>query len=198
MRGASAATRRRSARKSRPRARGSARPRQDFLFVLLQGGRDEPLAAGDRLLAVVVGGHAREVRLRDLDVVAEHPVVADLQRVDPGARALRFFHLGDPLLAGTADAAQLVELRIHAVAHGAAVPRRSPAARRGASDPARRAGPPGRRAPPRGCARAGLERLEQHAERGTAASDWRSATRSRGPPCRARRGRRAAPCRAPS
>ena len=53
---------------------------EHLLFVLLQRRRDEALAAGDGLLAVVVGRHAGEVRLRDLDVVAEHAVVADLER----------------------------------------------------------------------------------------------------------------------
>ena len=46
----------------------------------LSAGRDEALAAGDRLLADVVGRDARQVRLRDLDVVAEDPVVANLER----------------------------------------------------------------------------------------------------------------------
>ena len=72
---------------------------EDLLLVLLERRRDESLAAGDRLLAVVVGRHACQVRPRDLDVVAEDPVVADLQRRDAGPRALGFFHLGDALLA---------------------------------------------------------------------------------------------------
>ena len=96
---------------------------EDLLFVFLQRRRDEALAAGDRLLAVVVGRHGAQVRLRDLDVVAEHAVVADLQRRDAGARALALLHLGDDLLAGAADRAQLVELRVDAVAREPAVAR---------------------------------------------------------------------------
>ena len=96
---------------------------EHLLFVLLQRGGDEALPAGDGLLAVVIGRHVGEVRLRDLDVIAEHPVVADLEVADAGARPLRFLHLGDALLAAAADAAQLVELRVDAVAHHAAVAR---------------------------------------------------------------------------
>ena len=65
---------------------------EHLLLVLLERRRDEALATGDRLLAVVVGRHRVEVRLRDLDVVAEHAVVADLERADAGARALALFH----------------------------------------------------------------------------------------------------------
>ena len=83
---------------------------EHLLLVFLQRRRDEALAAGDRLLAVVVGRHGVQVRLRDFDVVAEHAVVADLQRGDAGARALALFHLGDDLLARAADRPQLVEL----------------------------------------------------------------------------------------
>ena len=70
---------------------------EDLLFVLLQRRGDEALAAGDGLLAVVVGRHVAEIRLRDLDVIAEHAVVADLQVADPGAGPLGFLHLGDAL-----------------------------------------------------------------------------------------------------
>ena len=94
---------------------------QDFLFVLLQRRRDEALAAGDGLLAVIVRRHRVQVRFRDLDVVAEDAVVADLQRRDAGARALALFQLRDDLLAGAADAAQVVQLGVDAVADVAAV-----------------------------------------------------------------------------
>jgi hypothetical protein len=52
---------------------------QDLLFVVLEGGRDEALAAGDRLFAVIVGWHEVKIRFRDLDVIAEDAVVPDLQ-----------------------------------------------------------------------------------------------------------------------
>ena len=64
-----------------------------------------------------------QVRLRDLDVVAEHAVEADLERVDAGARALALLHLGDHLAARSADRLQLVERRVDAVAREAAIAR---------------------------------------------------------------------------
>ena len=103
---------------------------EHLLFVFFQRRRDEPLAAGDRLLAVIVGRNGVQVRLRDLDVVAEHAVVAHLQRVDAGARALALFELGDHLFARSADAAQVVELRVEAVADIAAVAHERARARR--------------------------------------------------------------------
>ena len=96
---------------------------EHLLLVLLERGRDEALAAGNGLLAVIVGRHRVEVRLRHLDVVAEHAIEADLQRGDAGARALLLLHLGDDLLARAADVAQLVELGVDAVAHEPAVAR---------------------------------------------------------------------------
>ena len=58
---------------------------QHLLFVFLQRRRDESLAAGDGLLAMVVGWHGVQVRLRDFDVVAEYAVEANLERRDAGA-----------------------------------------------------------------------------------------------------------------
>ena len=94
---------------------------EHLLLVLLERRRDEALAAGDRLLADVVVGHRVQVRLRDLDVVAEDAVEAHLERLDAGARALGGFELGDDLLARAADPAQLVELGVDAVANRVAV-----------------------------------------------------------------------------
>ena len=68
------------------------------------------------LLAVIVGGHGVQVGLGDFDVVAEDAIEANLERVDAGARALALLHLRDHLLARAADVAQLVELRVDAVA----------------------------------------------------------------------------------
>ena len=61
---------------------------EDLLLVLLERRRDEALAAGDRLLAVVVRRDVVQVRLRYLDVVAEDPVEPDLERRDTGTRSL--------------------------------------------------------------------------------------------------------------
>ena len=91
-----------------------------LLLVLLQRRRDEPLSAGNRLLAVIVGRNGVQIRFGDLDVVAEDPVIPHLQRADARPRALALLERGDDLLAGAADAAQLVELGIDAVANVAA------------------------------------------------------------------------------
>ena len=96
---------------------------KDLPFVLLQRGRGEALAAGNRLLPLVIVGNGVQVRFRDLDVVAEHAVEPDLERADPGARALALLHLGNDLPAGAADRLQLVELGIDAVAGEAAIAR---------------------------------------------------------------------------
>ena len=95
---------------------------EHLLLVLFERRRDEALAAGNRLLPVIVGRNAAEVRVRDLDVVPEHAVVADLERGDAGPGPLRVFHRGDVLLVAAADAAQLVELAVNAVADHATVP----------------------------------------------------------------------------
>ena len=62
---------------------------EHLFFVFLQRRRDEPLASGDGLLAVVVGRNGVQIRFRDLDVVAEDAVVAHLQRVDARAQRAR-------------------------------------------------------------------------------------------------------------
>src|SRR3989442_3517082 len=89
---------------------------EHLLLVFLQRRRDEALAAGNRLLAVIVQRHRMEVRFRNFYVIAEHAIVADLQRVDAGARALARLHLRDDLFARAADRPQLVELAVDAVA----------------------------------------------------------------------------------
>ena len=94
---------------------------QHAVLVLLELGRDEALAAGDRLLAHVVGRHQRQVRAADLDVVAEDAVEADLERGDPGARPLALLDRRDRLAPAPARVPQLVELRVDAVAHEAAL-----------------------------------------------------------------------------
>ena len=149
-------------------------------------------------LRMVVGGHRVQVRLRDLDVVAEHAVEAHLERRDAGARALALLDLGDHLLARAADRAQLVELGVDAVADEAAVARQrrrlvderplDRVAHVHAGRRARRAG--SRRAAP--AARRGL-----HARAASTQSDCFSADEvARARPCPARRARRAARGRA--
>ena len=65
--------------------------REHALLVLLERRRDEALSVRDRLTSLKVGGNQMKIRLRDLDVVAEHLVEADLERLD--ARALPLVRL---------------------------------------------------------------------------------------------------------
>ena len=96
---------------------------EDPLLVFLERGRDVTLAAGNRLLPMVIWRDRVEVRLRDLDVVAEDAVVPHLQRRDPGSRALSLLHLRDDLLAGSARRPKLVERSVEAVADVTALAR---------------------------------------------------------------------------
>ena len=96
---------------------------EHLLLVLLQRRRGEALAAGNGLLALIVRRRRVEIGFRDLDVVAEHAVEPDFQRVDAGARAFTFLHFGNHLTSGSADGLQVVELRIDAVTSEAAVAR---------------------------------------------------------------------------
>ena len=78
---------------------------QNLFFVLLERWRDEPLASGYGLFAMVVRWNGVQIRLRDLDVVAKYPVVTNFQRIDARAPALMLLELGNHLPAGAADAA---------------------------------------------------------------------------------------------
>ena len=72
---------------------------EDLLLVLLQLRRDVALGVLERLLALVVGRDLGGVGVRDLDVVAEDLVEADLEAGDAGAGDLLGLEAGDPLLA---------------------------------------------------------------------------------------------------
>ena len=97
--------------------------RQDFALEFLERGRGEALGADQRLLALVVGGHALEIGLRDLDVVAEDIVVADLERRDCGALALGRLQLRDHAARADCQTAQLIDLGTEAGANHIAVAR---------------------------------------------------------------------------
>jgi hypothetical protein len=86
--------------------------RQHPLLVLLERRRHVAFRAGQRLPPLVVARHQVLVGVGDLDEIAEHAVEADLERLDPGARALARLHLRDQILAPVAQRAQLVELRV--------------------------------------------------------------------------------------
>ena len=99
--------RRRSPARARPAAR---RRRGSSASNSASSGVTKRSALATRLLAAVVGRHRREVRARDLDVVAEHAVELDLQRRDAGALALARLDGGDAAAPAGRDVAQLVEL----------------------------------------------------------------------------------------
>ena len=152
------------------------------VLELLERRRREAFAAGDRLLAVVVGGHGGEVRSRDLDVVPEDAVEPNLERADAGARAFGLFHRRDRGLAAPADVAEFVQFGIDAVANHARIPReRGRLVGERALDAVahvgrgRRSRPPGSAPAAPGVARRGRGRAE------SSASDWPSASKSRGP-----------------
>ena len=75
---ASAAARRTAAARARRALLGA----EHLVFAHLQLRRDVTLGVGDRLLARVAPAEPRLVRVRDLDVVTEHAVEADLERRD--------------------------------------------------------------------------------------------------------------------
>ena len=110
-----------------------------------------------RLLTLVVGGREVQVRLRNLNVVTEDIVVADLQRSDSRALAFAGFDLGDVLPAVLAKVAEFVEFRVVPRANGCCVAevyrrrigqRGNDGARglRNGIEPFERIGQPGRRA----------------------------------------------------
>ncbi len=77
---------------------------------LAQLARREALRVGERLLALVVRGHALEVRSGHLERVAEHGMEAHAQARDPAALALARLERGDPGAALLGGLAQRVEL----------------------------------------------------------------------------------------
>ena len=64
--------------------------------------------------------HARQIRFRDLDEIAEDGIEPDLERFDAGLGDLAFLQLRDPVLPLARPAAQLIEVGVEAVAKNAA------------------------------------------------------------------------------
>src|SRR3989441_2798558 len=73
------------------------------------------------LAPLVIGRDSRLVGVRDLEVVAEHPVEPDLERRDTGALALPRLQRGDVLLAAVARVLELVQRPVMAGSDGVAV-----------------------------------------------------------------------------
>ena len=83
---------------------------ENLVLQLLELLGDEALGVGQRLLAGVAVGHLVVKGLGDLDVIAEDPVVADLQVLDAGLLALLLLHPGKVFPAVFRNVAQLVQL----------------------------------------------------------------------------------------
>ena len=161
----------------------SLRRRENALLVLLERWRDESLARRDRLPSLVVRGHEVKVRLRDLDVVAEHLVEADLERRDARPRPFVALNSRDRVLPTVAKLAQLVELAVHVRQNARLVSDRQRARARRASSRCR-ARSRGRRPSPaasrRQSSRARNRARSASPTAGSAASESPSARSSRG------------------
>src|SRR5205823_14251402 len=94
---------------------------EHLLLELGELRRDVALAARDRLLADVVPRHLREVRLRDLDVVTEHAVVANLEAGDAAVLLLAGLDREDLVLAAIDEPAARIDLGVVAGADRAAL-----------------------------------------------------------------------------
>src|SRR5664280_2854327 len=81
-------------------------------LVLFQLRRGKALGVDQGLLAFVLPRREVQVRLGDLEVIAEDAVELDLQRTDAGALAFALLDLCDVLFAVTAQVAKFVESRL--------------------------------------------------------------------------------------
>ena len=96
------------------------RPGDLFLQLLeLRGG--EALGVGQGLAADIAVRHQGIIGLRDLDIVAEHPVILDAQVFDAGCFAFPGFQIQEPLFPLDGGAAKLVQFGIVALADDARV-----------------------------------------------------------------------------
>ena len=73
---------------------------------------------------MIVLRYIGQIRLRDLDIIPEDPVVAHLERADAGPLPLALLDGGDPPLAFGTDAAQLVQFRAVTLLDQLALPER--------------------------------------------------------------------------
>ena len=95
----------------------------ELLFEFGQDNRGVAARAGKGLAMneAVVAGYRRFVGRRHLDEIAEHVVVADLQRGDAGFVDISLLQIGDQTPAAVAKLAEFVELRVVPRRHEAAV-----------------------------------------------------------------------------
>jgi len=85
---------------------------QDLALLGAQLLGRETFGVHHRLLADVIGGHRGEIRLGDLDRIAEGAVITDLQRFDAGAVLLVAFEFGDPTFAVGSKRTKAVQFRV--------------------------------------------------------------------------------------
>ena len=94
---------------------------QNLLLKVFEFFGDVALAVHERLLADVSVGDEVLERIRDLDIVAEDLVVADLQRADAGLFLLARLDVGEKPLAARQNLVQAVDFGIVALADEAAL-----------------------------------------------------------------------------
>ena len=77
-------------------------------FARLELIRDIAFAIGEGLLALIVGRHQMGIGFAHFDIIAEDIVETDLERVDARSLALAGLQAGNPILAASANGAQLI------------------------------------------------------------------------------------------
>ena len=87
---------------------------QYLLLELLERRRDIPLRAGQRLTTLIIRRNQMRVRVRDLNEIAEHAIVADLERCNSCALTLRRLHRGNGILPTGCNRAQFVQVGVDA------------------------------------------------------------------------------------
>src|SRR5271165_629403 len=94
---------------------------ENFGFVFLQLRSGEALGAYQSLLAFIILRNQVQIRLRDLEVIAEDGVELYLKRSNAGPPALPLLDLGQHLLAVARELAQLVQITIQSRGNHAAI-----------------------------------------------------------------------------
>ena len=83
---------------------------EDLLFHLLELRRNVPLGIRQRLLALILIRHLRQIGLCDLNIVPEHAVVTHAEGFDLRALALCRFEVFQPSLRIIGDVSELIHL----------------------------------------------------------------------------------------
>ncbi len=94
---------------------------EDFFFVFLEFWSDEPLGIRQCLFSDVISGNKGQIRLSDLDSVAEYFVVTNLQRRNASFFSFLFLQKRNEALSGMAQFPQLIQFRIVAILNDSAL-----------------------------------------------------------------------------